>query len=448
VFFNPYSPGEIWVTSFGGGLMVGTLAVGPAFTIQPASQTVAAGTSVTFVASASGSPAPGYRWKKNGADIAGATSASFTIASAQLADAGSYTVVATNSSGSITSNVAILTVNSPPIITAQPVAQYATAGAMVTFTVGAIGNPTPAYQWNKNGVAISGATTASLAIGNVQLSDSATYTVTITNTLGAVTSNPAALTVTTPSAHPVASDYNNDGKVDILWRNSANGDYAVWFMNGTSFQSGQVFGHVDAPWRLVGGGDFTQDGQTDLLWRNTVNGDLALWVMNGTVRQQGFVFNAVALSWEIAATGDFNADGKTDILWRNTVTGDVALWAMNGTNFVQGFIFNSVPLVWRLCGAGDFNQDGKTDILWRNTVTGDVALWVMNGTVFQQGFIFETVALSWDICGAGDFNGDGKTDILWRNNVTGDVALWIMDGTTVQQGFIFNTIPLAWQVVQ
>ena len=86
----------------------------PAFTTQPASQTVTAGAAVTFTAAASGSPAPTFQWRKNGANITGATGASYTIASATTADAGTYAVVATNSAGSATSNNAVLTVVTPP----------------------------------------------------------------------------------------------------------------------------------------------------------------------------------------------------------------------------------------------------------------------------------------------------------------------------------------------
>ena len=101
-------------TSDNAVLTVNLLAGAPAFTTQPASQTVTAGTAVTFTAAASGSPAPTFQWRKNGANITGATGASYTIASATTADAGTYAVVATNSAGSATSNNAVLTVVTPP----------------------------------------------------------------------------------------------------------------------------------------------------------------------------------------------------------------------------------------------------------------------------------------------------------------------------------------------
>jgi hypothetical protein len=91
-------------------LTVNPANLAPTITTQPASQTVLTGASVTFTAAASGTPAPTYQWQKNGANIAGCTSASYTIASVATGDAGTYTVVATNSAGSATSSGAVLTV--------------------------------------------------------------------------------------------------------------------------------------------------------------------------------------------------------------------------------------------------------------------------------------------------------------------------------------------------
>ncbi len=84
--------------------------VGPSITIQPVSQTVAAGRSVTFTATVSGTPVPFFQWQKNGLSIPGAINSSYTIASAATSDAGSYTLVATNSSGSVISEAAMLTI--------------------------------------------------------------------------------------------------------------------------------------------------------------------------------------------------------------------------------------------------------------------------------------------------------------------------------------------------
>jgi len=84
--------------------------VAPAIVTQPTGGTAVVGSSGSFGVVATGSPAPTYQWRKDGADIAGATSDTYTITKVAMSDAGTYTVVVTNSAGSVTSNGAILTV--------------------------------------------------------------------------------------------------------------------------------------------------------------------------------------------------------------------------------------------------------------------------------------------------------------------------------------------------
>ncbi|MDD2765679.1 MAG: immunoglobulin domain-containing protein [Opitutaceae bacterium] len=111
------------------------------------------------------------------------------------------TGVAVDSTGNIyiadTSNHTIRkgVVASKPLITEHPQSQTVTAGANVSFSVTAAGEPAPTYQWNFNGTAISGATSSTYSLFNVQSSHAGNYTVTVTNATGSVTSSTATLTV-------------------------------------------------------------------------------------------------------------------------------------------------------------------------------------------------------------------------------------------------------------
>src|SRR5262249_38347764 len=149
----------------------------PVIATQPVSQTVAAGQSATFVVAANGSTPLSYQWQKNGMNISGATSSSYTTPAATTSDnAAKFTVVVSNSAGTATSNIATLTVTAaqqgaPQIIT-QPASQTVTAGEEATFTVSATGSPTLTYQWQKNHVNIAGATSASYTTPVTATSDS------------------------------------------------------------------------------------------------------------------------------------------------------------------------------------------------------------------------------------------------------------------------------------
>jgi hypothetical protein len=86
-----------------------------------------------------------------------------------------------------------------PSITTQPANQSVTAGQNSTFTVAATGSAPLAYQWRKNNVAISGATSTSYTTPPTTSSDNgAQFAVVVSNAAGSVTSNAATLTVASP----------------------------------------------------------------------------------------------------------------------------------------------------------------------------------------------------------------------------------------------------------
>jgi hypothetical protein len=176
---------------------------------------VTAGATATFSVVATGTATLTYQWSKNGANISGATSASYTTPATVSGDNGaSFVVVVSNSAGSATSNAAILTVTSAavaPTITTQPGNQTVTVGATATFSVVATGTAPLTYQWSKSGTNISGATSASYTTpATVSGDNGATFMVVVTNSAGSATSNSATLTVQAASAGVDVITYHND----------------------------------------------------------------------------------------------------------------------------------------------------------------------------------------------------------------------------------------------
>jgi glucose/arabinose dehydrogenase len=111
----------------------------PVITDQPDSLTVTVGSPASFSVTATGSAPLSYQWQRNGSNIAGATSSTYTLASAQLADNGArFRCVVSNSLGTATSVEATLTVtgNTVPTasITQPPVGTLYTAGDTVLYS--------------------------------------------------------------------------------------------------------------------------------------------------------------------------------------------------------------------------------------------------------------------------------------------------------------------------
>ena len=171
--------------------------VAPAFTSLPGNQTVNAGQTATFSVSASGTAPINYQWKKNGSNITGANSSTYTTPITTDTDSGTvYAVTVFNSAGGVTSSDATLTVLAAPIISIQPASQTVTAGQTVSFGVVATGTGVLSYQWKKNGNNINGATSNSYTTPATVVADSgAVFTVFISNTIGSITSSNATVTV-------------------------------------------------------------------------------------------------------------------------------------------------------------------------------------------------------------------------------------------------------------
>jgi hypothetical protein len=188
-------------------LTVNAAAVAPTITAQPANQSVTVGQAATFTVTATGTAPLSYQWQKNSVNITGAGSASYTAPATVATDNGAkFDVIVSNATGSQTSAMATLTVNTAavaPTITTQPANQSVTLGQTATFSVTATGTAPLSYQWQKNSANISGATAASFTTpATVATDNGAKFDVVVSNSAGSKTSSMATLTVNAAAVGP------------------------------------------------------------------------------------------------------------------------------------------------------------------------------------------------------------------------------------------------------
>jgi gamma-glutamyltranspeptidase len=176
----------------------------PVIVTQPAGTNVTSGSTVRFAVAATGLPLF-YQWFQNGVPlsdggtISGAQTPQLTVSA--VASGAAYTVVLANGGASVTSAPAELIVDGLPAIVTQPASRTNMAGTTATFSVTAIGPGTLTYHWRKNGTNLAdggnifGATTSQLSLNAVSSADAGTYSVTVSNSTGGVTSLGAALAV-------------------------------------------------------------------------------------------------------------------------------------------------------------------------------------------------------------------------------------------------------------
>jgi hypothetical protein len=208
-------PGYDLCTGLGtpnGTNLINALIPAPHLISQPVSQTVTNGGTAVFSAAASGQSPLHYAWRFNGTNLPGSGNVSgvnsnvLTLTSVTTNNAGGYSVVVTNTLGSVTSSVATLTISFPPTFTSQPTNQSVVAGNSAVFSATVSGGLPLSYQWRKNGTNvvngpnIAGATSNVLTLTAVVATNAGNYTLIATNVYGAVTSSVASLTVFLPAA--------------------------------------------------------------------------------------------------------------------------------------------------------------------------------------------------------------------------------------------------------
>jgi len=365
---------------------------------QPASQLICAGNSVSFSVIAGGTAGVLYQWQKNGNPILGATNSTYTIPVTTTADAGNYTVVLSSQCGNVTavpSATAVLTINTPPAIGTQPLSQVKCEHNNVSFSVAATGTGIT-YQWQKNGVPLAGATSSSLSLTNISLTDTGTYTVLIggSSPCGSLLSGPAVLTINPLPLTITAATTTTfcaGGSVVI----NATPGYTYQWQNG----AGPIGGATGVSYTASSSGTYS------VLISNTTTGcsgtsnaipvvanappvasispaGTAAYCSGGTVTLNGPTAGGVTYQWNLNGSP---ITGATSSSYPAGTTGNYTLTVAAGTgcNATSGITVvgvNPLPTATATAGSSTAICQGTNVTLNANTGTGLSYVWNLNST--------------------------------------------------------------------
>lgn len=232
-----------------------------------------------------------------------------------------------------------------------------------------------------------------------------------------------------------------DQRPNLFWHNRTTGGIMTWHMNGTTVVDTRkltIDGIANTNWKVAGVGDLNGDRHADIVWRDSADGYLAVWflVNNQVVGTHYLSINRVAdTAWRLAGVGDVNADGYADLMWQQT-DGRLAVWYMRAEVVLstQVLSLNVGPNSrWQIAAIGDVNKDGYADIVWQTTDAW-LAVWLLRGgqvILTQYLTIPQMPDANWRIKAVASPDATGNPAIVWRHSVRGDVALWYMNAATV-----------------
>jgi hypothetical protein len=300
-------------------------------------QIVGAGLNASITVVAVGNPLLSYQWYHNGApatnsEYSGETTSTLDITGALLSDSGTYTVVVSNSYGSVTSAPSLMTVLATPIVTPGFAAtNYALAGNTVTLPVSVTSSSPITNAWYFNGTlltdgnGIAGATTTELIILSAQSANAGTYVYWATNSAG--TASATGVLIILPFSEPTFNGNGTDWTLNSSGTSPAQGEFLtnnvieltdLHASETTSFffNVAMYVGAFEASWIYTdvgadGTANATADGFTFCL-ANNPKGPNAVGTEAGGAGGSGLAYvgitNSFALASELYDNGD-NAPG-------------------------------------------------------------------------------------------------------------------------------------------
>ncbi len=180
----------------------------PVISNQPNETTSFDGESFVLSVEVTGQGPFEYQWIKDGEEITGATNSTLEVSNASTVDDGNYTVIVTSPSGSITSEIAGVSIQSlpdAPVFVAHPLGDIALRGTLAVLDARAVSNTSVTYQWYQDNEPIAGETGSVLSINPADNIHEGTYHVVATSGGGSATSESAEILVTDKRLYNIAA---------------------------------------------------------------------------------------------------------------------------------------------------------------------------------------------------------------------------------------------------
>jgi hypothetical protein len=420
----------------------GLHATEPSIVTQPRSQSVSLGADVTFRLTATGDSPLAFQWQHDQTNLLAGTNSVLTLTNVAVVHAGSYAAIVSSSAGSVTSQVAILTID--------PTFSKITTGSIVKD-----GGDSTGVAWGD----YDGDGYLDLFVSNFGTPRNFLYRNQGDGSFARITSG--AIATDDPNSEGcVWGDYDNDGDSDLFVAVGLSGNDLLYQNDGTGTFSKVTIGSIVSSGgssRGAAWGDYDNDGFIDLfasnergqnnfLFHNNGGGSFTN-VTGGTIVTDGG--NSAGCAW-----GDYDNDGFLDLFVPNNNENNFLYHNNHDGTFTKinsGRIVtdggSSLGAAW-----GDYDNDGFLDLfvananqrnfLYRNNADGTFTRIMSGSIVTDVGYSWGAAWADYDNDGFLDLfvangppSGPGQNDFLYHNNGDGTFTK-ITTGSLVNDGAI------------
>ena len=372
---------------------------------------------------------------------------------------GTVTIVATGTCTIRASQAGNATYSAAPnvdqsfTVSAAPISQTITFGALANQILGAAPFTVSATATSGLPVAFSSLTTATCTVSGSSVTLVAVGTCTVRASQAGNATYAAAANVdpsfsVTQSSHAISfaasvayamglvptsialGDINGDGIPDLAVANyySTNVSILIGHADGT-FTPGTTVTSTGSG-VAVALADFNGDGKLDLAVCDRTSGNVVIFSGNGngTFTRIGSFTSGISLSG--MAFADLNRDGKLDLVITGTsgTTGTIAVLLGNGNGSFHAPVLYVTGTNPYAVTVADFNGDGKPDLAVSNRGSNTVSILMGNGDGTFAAAANYVTAYSPEGLAVGDFNGDGKLDLAVVNDSSNNVSIFLGRG--------------------
>lgn len=233
-----------------------------------------------------------------------------------------------------------------------------------------------------------------------------------------------------------AVDIDHDGDVDVIGVAESARKVTIWYNDGQdppSFTE-DVIATVYVAAAAVVATDFNNDGLLDLVVSaGTITGKLTAFLNEGgspATWTTQLIDNQWGEAWEIGVA-DVDSDGNMDVVGTSLSQDSVVWWRNDGATpigWTRLTVDNAFDAAHSARGA-DLDGDGHTDIVGCGTVSEEVAWWKNSGTdpIIWTKYVMDDAFLGGRSVRIADIDDDGDLDVV-AGGFNGRMKWWRNDG--------------------